>query len=177
MFQLTRYMPNLVDILLLQQLPILQPRLILKVMRLHPRMCEQKRRILQVLHPLDIRVQSAKRHLPLIPRRGCGVGDTRVLGHETLVVRIDMISTLIFRQKIDKLVESVGEQICCTAGKIGPVQFEVSHDEDASEDEAAHALWVRLRIGERERRAPGAAEDHVPLADRQVLAQSLDVGD
>ena len=41
---------------------------------------------------------------------------------------------------------------------------------------SVHALRMLLRIGERERRAPRAAE-HLPAFDPEMLAQRFDVGD
>jgi hypothetical protein len=46
---LTGYMANLIDILLPQQLPILQPRVVLGIMRLGPRMRQQIRGVFQRL--------------------------------------------------------------------------------------------------------------------------------
>src|SRR3546814_16082947 len=49
-------------------------------------------------------------------------------------------------------------------------------EEDAAQHQGAHPLGMRLRIGKRQGRAPGAAE-HVPAHDAQVVAQALHVGD
>src|SRR5205085_10174799 len=46
--------------------------------------------------------------------------------------------------------------------------------EDAAQNERAHARGMRLGVGERKRTAPRAAE-HLPTLDLQMLAQPLDV--
>ena len=59
---------------------------------------------------------------------------------------------------------------------VEPVHFALRAREDAAQDQCAHALGMCLRIGERQRRAPRAAE-HEPVLDAEALAQRLDVGD
>jgi hypothetical protein len=46
---LTRYVANLIDVLFPQQLSVLQPRVVLSIMRLGPRMRQQIRGVLQRL--------------------------------------------------------------------------------------------------------------------------------
>ena len=57
-----------------------------------------------------------------------------------------------------------------------PVELGLGQRVDAAHDEFAHPLRMRLGIGERQRRAPGAAE-HQPLLEAAHLSQPLDVGD
>jgi hypothetical protein len=56
------------------------------------------------------------------------------------------------------------------------VQLARPEQEDAAQHQLAHHFRVTLRVGERQRAAPRAAE-HLPAADREVLAQRLDVRD
>ena len=59
---------------------------------------------------------------------------------------------------------------------IVPVELGLGQRVDAAHDQFADALGMRLGIGERQRRAPGAAE-HQPFVEAAHLAQPLDVGD
>jgi hypothetical protein len=57
-----------------------------------------------------------------------------------------------------------------------PVDLGRRREEDAAQHEAQHALGVRLRVQQRERRPPRAAEQK-PALDAKMLAQPLDVVD
>ena len=59
---------------------------------------------------------------------------------------------------------------------IVPFEFGAGQRVDAAHDQFADAIGMRLGIGERQRRAPGAAE-HQPFVEAAHLAQPLDVGD
>ena len=62
------------------------------------------------------------------------------------------------------------------AALVEPLQLVASQGEDAAQDDLAHGIRVALGVGQRERRAPRAAED-LPLLDAEVAPQQLDVGD
>ena len=57
-----------------------------------------------------------------------------------------------------------------------PVELEGTREEDAAQHEPEAALRMRLGVGERQRRAPRAAEEQ-PLPDPEVPAQLLEIGD
>lgn len=57
---------------------------------------------------------------------------------------------------------------------VEPQQLLSSQGEDTSEDQSQAAIRVRLRIGERQRRAPRSSKDD-PAVDAEVLSQLLDV--
>ena len=59
---------------------------------------------------------------------------------------------------------------------VEPVEFGLAQQEDAAEHQFPHAFGVLLSIGERQRRAPGAAED-LPTIDADLAAQLLHVVD
>ena len=59
---------------------------------------------------------------------------------------------------------------------VEPVDLLLAQEEDAAQHQLGDALGVRLRVGERERAAPRAAED-LPALDAEVRAERLDVGD
>lgn len=172
-----RNMPNLINILLLQQLALLQPRLVLEIMALHARMRKQPCRIIQLRQRLLIRIQRANRYLPLVPRPRRGVANRGVLGHQPLVVRVHVVGALVLGQERHELVPRVREKHGHAAGDERPFELEGAHGEDAAQDEAAYAGGVRLRVGQREGGAPGPAEDGVPFGDLEVSAESFDVGD
>ena len=58
---------------------------------------------------------------------------------------------------------------------VEPFQFPAPQHEDAAQDEFGDPVGMGLRIGQRQRRPPRAAE-HLPAVDLQVLAHALDVG-
>ena len=55
-----------------------------------------------------------------------------------------------------------------------PFDFTRAAEEHAAQDETEAALWHRLPVGQRQRAAPGAAEQK-PLPDSQVFAQALQI--
>ena len=59
---------------------------------------------------------------------------------------------------------------------VEPFELGAAQQEDAAQHQFGDALGVALRVGQRQRRAPGAAE-HQPALDPQMRAQRLDVGD
>lgn len=170
-------MPNFIDILALQQLAVLHPGGMLEIMRLHARMRQHKNGIVQTLHALDIRKQRTNRRLPLIPR-ACGrETHTGIVLHDACVVSGEMVCAFGLGQEMQELFKRLGMQHCRAPVRYGPLELCVSAGEDAAQNKAAHALRVRLRIRQPQRRAPGAAEDDVPFGDLQVLAERFDVRD
>lgn len=87
----------------------------------------------------------------------------------------NMVLALFLREEIDKVVPAVGEKHAGASRVVRPFELEIADSEDAADDEAADAFGVRLGVGEGEGGAPGAAEDHVPFADREVFAEGFDV--
>ena len=59
---------------------------------------------------------------------------------------------------------------------VEPVDLPLAQQEDASEHQLCDAIGVHLRVRERQRRAPRAAED-LPLLNLQLLPNELHVGD
>ena len=85
------------------------------------------------------------------------------------------VAALGFRDRREEALPFVREHLR-DAELIVPVEFGLGQRVDAAHDEFADALGMRLGIGERQRRAPGAAE-HQPFVEAAHLAQPLDVGD
>jgi hypothetical protein len=59
---------------------------------------------------------------------------------------------------------------------VEPVDFLLSEEEDAAEDEFGHAIGMSLGVRGGERRAAGSAEN-LPVLDAEVLSDFLDLGD
>src|SRR5690606_6862617 len=57
---------------------------------------------------------------------------------------------------------------------VEPADLSIAEEEDASEDEFAHALGVAFGIGNRERRAPRATHE-LPALDPEVVTQALHI--
>ena len=58
---------------------------------------------------------------------------------------------------------------------VEPLEFTATQGEDAAQYELGHPLGMRLGVGQREGRAPRAAE-YLPAFDPEVVAQQLEVG-
>eukprot|EP00966_Prymnesium_polylepis_P236399 5466765-Prymnesium_polylepis.2 len=58
-----------------------------------------------------------------------------------------------------------------------PPRLARAHEADGAQHERADALRVCGRVRERQRHAPAAAEDDLPLRDAEVRPEALDVGD
>ena len=79
------------------------------------------------------------------------------------------------RDELAELLERLGEHPAAAA-LVEPGELLAPQQEDAAQDQLAHALGVRLRVGQRQGRAPRAAEQ-LPALDAEVRAQPLHVGD
>ncbi len=58
----------------------------------------------------------------------------------------------------------------------GAFQFRAGAEEGRAQHDARYTVGMRLRIGQRQRRTPGAADDH-PAPKPEFLADQLHVGD
>ena len=96
------------------------------------------------------------------------MGEAPVIGadHVGALVRRDGFQIVLERLRIDP----------AAALLIEPFELGASEREDAPEHKLRHALRMRLRVSQRQRRAPGAPE-HLPALDAEMLAQALDVVD
>ena len=98
-----------------------------------------------------------------------------VVAGQAPVVGVQQIAALGLGDRREVVLPRVGEE-AARAVLVEPVDLALAQQEDAAQHQLGHALGVRLRVGERERAAPRAAE-HLPALDAEVLAQPLDVGD
>ena len=92
------------------------------------------------------------------------------------VVGAQQVAALGLGDRREVVLPRVRGRCAGAAVLVEPVELPAAQQEDAAQHELGHALRVRLGVGERERRAPRAAE-HLPALDAEVLAQRLDVGD
>jgi hypothetical protein len=87
----------------------------------------------------------------------------------------EQIAALRLRDGSQEILPVIGEERGC-ALLIIPEDFVAAEREDAADDERGDPLRMCLRISQRQRRAPGAAEDE-PLFGAGHLPEPLDVAD
>ena len=119
-------------------------------------------------------LERQRRALPHAPRLGNFELLGLVLARQTAVERRDHVPALLGRDHALIGFERVGID-GTRAVLIEPIDFSASEQENAAKDEASHALRVRLRVSDGERRTPRPAKQ-LPALDLQQTAQFLHVG-
>ena len=95
---------------------------------------------------------------------------------EPSIVRLhDVAVAFGSRQCITQALPLRREQNCRAATK-PPIELLAASGGDAEQDDLGDAMWISLRIRERQRAAPRAAQ-HQPSIDVEMLAQPLDIRD
>lgn len=87
----------------------------------------------------------------------------------------EQVVALIQGNRRDVVLPIVGKQ-ATGASLVEPLDFLRTAEEDPTQDQAMHPLWMGLGVGQGQGRAPGTAEQH-PFFDAQVLADALQVFD
>ena len=100
--------------------------------------------------------------------RRVGIGEAGKVGGER-------IGALGLGQVADEIGVEIGAENLRTVDE-GPLDLLRCAEEDRAQHEPQHAVGVCLRVGERERRAPRAADEE-PTLDAEMLADALEVGD
>src|SRR6185369_8016240 len=118
---------------------------------------------------LRVDEQRRRRPFPDAPRLRGLEADLRVVGREATVVRGDEITALGDGDRREEAFPRVGEE-AARALLVEPVDLALAQQEDAAQHELGDAVGMLLRVRERERRAPRAAED-LPLRDGEVRAE------
>ncbi|MNM43325.1 hypothetical protein D3C81_542050 [compost metagenome] len=121
-----------------------------------------------------VHMQEAGRAFPHRPGLGRIQARCFVFAGQAAVEGGDQIVALHRRNRLEVVLPRIREQ-AVGAFLVEPFQFPAAQHEDAAQHQFGHALRMALRIGQRQGRAPAAAE-HLPAIDLQVLAQFLDVG-
>ena len=106
---------------------------------------------------------TGRRHVP----RGIGIGQAAIVVAEKVVA-------LGFGQEAGKRAPRFRKDLSHAAQE--PVELRWPREKDPAQHQSQAAIRVRFGVGERQRRAPRAAEDRPPF-DPQVLAQPLEIGD
>ena len=105
---------------------------------------------------------------------GVHLGDLVVTG-QALVEGLDQIAAFLRWYRCDVVLPVVGEQ-AAGAFLVEPLDFLRPAQEDAAQDQAVHAFWVSLSVGQGQGRAPRATKQH-PLVYAKVFANALQVFD
>src|SRR5215212_5747400 len=146
-----------------------------EVVALDAREGERELRVGELLDGRVVEEELRRAPLPHAPRaRGL---DPRGLvpARQTPVVGRDEVAALLCGDDLLELLPHV-RKYPARALLIEPAYLLRPAQEDAAQSERAHALRVRLGVGERERAPPGAAED-LPRVNAQAHAYLLDVLD
>src|SRR5690625_4638679 len=112
------------------------------------------------------RPERSRRGLPSYPRPSKAGLHTLILGGEAPVIGADQIIALFHRDWRDELLPSLRVK-ARRAACIEPVKLGARHGEDAAKEQRRNADRMRLRIKQRQRRAPGATKEH-PLLDLEM---------
>lgn len=130
-------------------------------------------RLGEAVHHHGVGAQRGGAALPGRPGLGgVHLGDLVATG-QALVEGRQQVAALFRRDRRDIVFPIVREQ-AAGAFLVEPVDVLRTAEEDAAQDQRMDPLGMGLRVGQRQGRAPGTAEQH-PLLDTQVLAQALHV--
>jgi len=99
--------------------------------------------------------------------------DTRILAGQPTMVGADEVAAFHLGNRREVMLPRIRIERAA-AVLIEPLQLPAPQHEDAAQHQLGHPLGMRLRIGQRQRGAPGTAE-HLPAFQCQMLAQALDV--
>ena len=99
----------------------------------------------------------------------------QIAGEEPLVICRDQIAALAVRDRFDETFPDIGPELRRPAA-IEPAQLGLGHQEDATQHHVGDAVGMALRIDQRQRRPPTAAEDD-PAVDLHRLADPFDIAD
>ena len=158
-----------------QQLVRLEKGVVDEVVALDTGDGQRSVRLAEALDHLGIRAQGGGAPFPGRPGLGrVHLGDLVGAG-QALVESLHQIAAFVWRNRREVVLPVVGEQ-AAGALLVEPAEFLRPTQEDAAQNQPVHALRMRLRIGQRQGRAPGAAEQH-ELVYPQVLANAFDIAD
>ena len=133
--------------------------------------------VLELRQVVGVEAQEAGRALPGRPRTRGGAAHGGVFARQPAVVGAHHIAAFGGRDRRDEAFVEVGVERAGAVGRaVEPGELPGAHQKYPAQHELGDARRMRLRIGERERRAPGAAEQ-LPALDAEVLAQPLHVLD
>jgi hypothetical protein len=133
--------------------------------------------VLELLHVRRVQVQVARRAFPHGPRARGGRALVGVAAGQAPVVRAHQVVAFLLRDRLDVLLPQVRvDRAGALRVLVEPVELRLAQQEDPAQHQLGHARREHLRVRERERGAPAAAE-HLPFLDAEVLAQLLKVVD
>ncbi len=98
--------------------------------------------------------------------------DRRIGVGQPAQIAAEQIATLLLGQEAGEIGVGVGEDHAQAVQE--PFDLGLAAEEHAAEHAAGDTVWVGLRIGQRQGRTPGAAEQN-PAVDAEMPAQRVDV--
>ena len=146
-------------------------------MRLQPRMRERPPLVVQPSERIGSDIHSAAAQVPPVPLPRRLAPHPVVVRRQQAVVPGVRIVSLPGGKVAEEPLVGVREEACRADPPAAPRQLGPARRRHAAEDQRADRPGVRLRVEQRQRRAPRPAEHHVPPRNAQVRAQGLDVGD
>ena len=99
---------------------------------------------------------------------GIGIENTAVIG-------IERPRPLVRRQQLEEILAQIGIEARQRVEE-GALEFGPGAEKGRAQHDAADPLGMRLCVGQRQRRAPGASDDH-PALEAELLADRLHVRD
>src|SRR5690606_11798801 len=118
--------------------------------------------------------ERARRALPDRPGAGRGKPRRAVVREQAAVIGGEQIAALVFRDRRQIVLPALGEDHA-RAVLVEPLELLAPQQKNAAQHELADGLRMLLGVCERERAAPGPAEDE-PARYTQVRAQALGGG-
>src|SRR5690606_28506776 len=94
---------------------------------------------------------------------------------QAAIIGADDVAALLPRDRRDELGEGVRKEPA-RPFLVEPIEFGSPEKKDAAQDQRVCAVWLRLRISQRQRRPPGTA-DELPARDAEMASQPLHIFD
>lgn len=146
-------------------------------MRFQPRMREGPHLVVQPGERIRCDIHRTAVQVPPVPLPRRLAPHPVVVRRQQAVVPGVRIVSVPGRKVAEEPLVGVREEAARADPPAAPRQLGPARRRHAAEHQRADRPGVRLRVEQRQRRAPRAAEHHVPPRDPQVRAQGLDVGD
>jgi hypothetical protein len=116
-----------------------------------------------------------QRIFPCGPCPAIALFHRQITRKQPAVIGKDQIILFIRRNKVREPFPHLGPEFSCPTA-IKPIQFRLRHQKHTAQHQLQCGLWMRLRVNQRQRRAPRSTKDD-PFIDAQRLADQFNIGD